>query len=79
MEEREIFACLCIRDKRNPIHREAFDDKSSIPTTHCKCYNCLYGRDKLARTIVHERLVAKAMEMCYEEHIKELEEIISIV
>ncbi len=75
MEEREIFACLCIRDKRNPIHRDAFDDKSSIPTTHCQCYNCFYGRDELAKALISDKLVVEVMEM----YIKELEEIISIV
>ena len=55
----EIYENLCIRDKRNPHHRETFieftEEEIPPPRENCYCDNCFKGRDKLALEILRLR------------------------
>ena len=53
MTETEIYDNLCIRDKRNPYHKETFsgfkENEIPLPRKECLCYNCLPGIDQCSR------------------------------
>jgi len=52
----EIYENLCIRDKRNPSHKDCYidldDDELPEPRENCYCDSCFHGRDKLALEIL---------------------------
>jgi hypothetical protein len=45
---------LCIKDPRNPIFKDIYDDKdeATTPRDGCMCDNCFYGRDEMALEII---------------------------
>ena len=68
----EIYENLCIRDKRNPYHRETFieftEEEIPPPREDCLCYNCLSGRDKLALEILRLRgVIRSGARLLYDE------------
>jgi dihydroorotate dehydrogenase len=56
----EIKGNLCYYDAENPNNNlDCYDDEEERPKPreNCHCDNCFYGRDKLARYILSNRLV----------------------
>ena len=58
----EIYENLCIRDKRNPDHKDCYidfeDDELPTPRKNCYCDSCFHGRDKLALEILRLKIAA---------------------
>ena len=56
MEREKILECLCIRDKRNPEHKDVFSELEDFeipkPKVDCFCDNCFHGRTELAEYIL---------------------------
>lgn len=45
---------LCVRDPRNPDHKDLYPDETELPPegTQCWCDNCHHGRTELALMLI---------------------------